>query len=731
MAQFLKAKFLSQALEWKFRFPDAPFYGGLRFDPYIYKQARKTFSDYDKLYPDDKNFTEKFVRDLRSNNPQLIKQINPDILTPEMSAENTLFEAEAATEQLQVAQTTGQPVTQTFSLTSPPPTPVPTMPQIIPQVPTPVPEAPVTTEAAVPEATGQPAAVPQAPITQPPAPPPAVPTAKPITAKPPLQAPRVSPTFTNAARNLGSTIGVFFQKNVGKYLTAGRAATLISGGVGAAVGAGLTNGSLLGAAGGAGIGAIAPSVVRSGSGTKFLSRLGNNAINVGSSISNQVSGGGTGLTMSPTTKRLAWGLIALLFLLILGMGIFGGLGGAPQIGLIPPGASPSPTTRPVSNIRSCTFYRGGDTVPGLQFNITEWPDLIGEVASKVQVPPSLLAAILRVECPNCFATSDPTYITNDYDGHSSGVAYGAMQFTPGTFEGIFSNYAAELQSLFGKTSVTTNIDPQDSMAPADVFRIYSVRDSLIAAAFLIREDKGAGPWNDENTIRDIASMYFSGRRLSDPGNCVKYPDCTDGPFDYGTDLWQSYSTCQTIISPTPGPTTPTLASVLSWDQQILDNLSIGANGLYSRLTTPVSNDGYSTGTWSGDNDGTTYWCTYSVIDAYNLAGITGLSKGSHAAVVTMRQFWQNASGFIFLDYASDNTALNSARPGYAIFMESVPGSYTGYEHVALIRSILVDTRGDGTVTTNDSNSTQVIHQYPVVGWSIKNTPYTITGLGGI
>lgn len=171
--------------------------------------------------------------------------------------------------------------------------------------------------------------------------------------------------------------------------------------------------------------------------------------------------------------------------------------------------------------------------------------------------------------------------------------------------------------------------------------------------------------------------------------------------------------------------------VLEWDQKIVSNLELGANGLYSKLSVNISNSSYSTGTWSGFNDATVYWCTYSIVDSYNLAGNKGLSKTAHAAVVEMHKFWMSNPTYKFLDYPSNNTLLKSAQPGYAIFMERSLLQHTGGEHVAMLKTISLDQRGNGYIDTSDSNSPSRTNHYPVVEWSIKNTTYPVRGVGGI
>lgn len=202
-------------------------------------------------------------------------------------------------------------------------------------------------------------------------------------------------------------------------------------------------------------------------------------------------------------------------------------------------------------IQECTFYRGGDRIPGVKMGNPELANVINDIANRVGVPPAIVAGILRVETSGAFATTDMSYLANDYDAHSSGVAYGAMQFVPSTFTGIYEKYKEDLRTLFGKTDVRTSIDPQGAMAPENVFRIYSIKDSITAAALKVKSDKesfnGSGPW-DQAAVNHILNRYYG---------CLKYPSCTNGPHDYGEDVWRSYSNCQESlfgpgVSPIPG-----------------------------------------------------------------------------------------------------------------------------------------------------------------------------------
>lgn len=202
-----------------------------------------------------------------------------------------------------------------------------------------------------------------------------------------------------------------------------------------------------------------------------------------------------------------------------------------------PTPSPSPTPTPTpsvapsnTNLATCAFYRQG---VGQTFQNSAMPALITQIAGKVGVPASALAGILRIESPEPFSSFNNTYVINDYDAHSSGIAYGLMQFVPPTFNSVFNSNRTEMQSSFGKTAVQTTIEPQKYPAPQDnILRITSIKDSLTAAAFKIRADAGSSPPYNRQAVSNILSAYF--------GSHCGYEG---GGADYCSDMLRGMSEC--------------------------------------------------------------------------------------------------------------------------------------------------------------------------------------------
>jgi|GEM_PF-5594890 len=403
------------------------------------------------------------------------------------------------------------------------------------------------------------------------------------------------------------------------------------------------------------------------------------------------------------------------------------------------------------DIASCSFYRGGDantTNPdgGLKFRIAEWPALINDVAAKVGIPPSIIASLLRVECNNCFYSDNPDYIKNDFDPHCSKTEnnechpsgiYGLMQFYGPTFEGVFNRNKEEMEKLFGKTAVSAiPVSSQVEMAPDNVLRIYSVKDSIIAAAYKIKQDVGTNPPYDRKAIERIVKPYF--------GNTCSYVkrDASKnviGTFNYCDDVWKSYSSCQ--------KTAPDAKSVVGWADKLSGFLELGTTEnpggislgrVYNKMVADIKNGDYSATKRAAEIAGGAgprgiYWCTNIVIDAFNLAGRKGLDIGKHQAVVNMVNFWKSTTDYLFLDYTngSRKDILSQVQPGYAFFLQTSPGQYGPLDHVAIVKGITINTQGDGVLETYDSNYPKKTERYEIDGWNIKGLlfPYTI-GFGG-
>lgn len=306
-------------------------------------------------------------------------------------------------------------------------------------------------------------------------------------------------------------------------------------------------GSLLGGLGGFSRGITGPGLTHT---ANFLGNTGLRGVNAGANFfggtRNQFlrfrEASNRAASLTKSVKNRKW----LLLLGLLGFMILTGIlaiNGANQTGTT--GGTIGGST--AGDIASCTFYRGGDKTPGMKLGNPAMATLISDIASKVGVPASITTGIMRVEAPDAFASTNPTYLTNDYEAKSSGVAFGLMQFTVGTFVSTYANNWDSMSKLFNKTSQTTTIDPQDKMQPDTVLRIYSIKDSLIAASYKVKGDKqavnGEGPW-DESTVKQVAAKYYG----TNADGTTNYDGWDGSTQNYGSDLWKSYNSCQTTGS---------------------------------------------------------------------------------------------------------------------------------------------------------------------------------------
>ncbi len=192
-----------------------------------------------------------------------------------------------------------------------------------------------------------------------------------------------------------------------------------------------------------------------------------------------------------------------------------------------------------------------------------------------------------------------------------------------------------------------------------------------------------------------------------------------------------------------GGTSGGLTDVLSWAEQIATHLEPAFWDYRNRMMGDVSNGTYSANKRTGSSDAVNqltldglYWCTFIVIDSYNLAGRSGLTPAGHLAVVNMIQYWKNTPGYRYLDYDHEDhkTIIQQLKPGYPYFLvRSAALEHTGNEHVGLIRNISLDQNGNGYIETLESNASNISRKYPVDAWSVpEGIPHhTLRGFGAV
>lgn len=189
-------------------------------------------------------------------------------------------------------------------------------------------------------------------------------------------------------------------------------------------------------------------------------------------------------------------------------------------------------------------------------------------------------------------------------------------------------------------------------------------------------------------------------------------------------------------------TSPGGDEVLNWGHQISNALEAGYDDSYDKMVASISNGSYTAPQSPGTSIGNKYWCTYLVIDSFNLAGFSGLTR-AHAGVVYMLSFWKSSSEYLFLDYynTSHEYVLTQVKPGYSILFQDNPGLTTigDFDHAALVETISINDNGDGVLVTLDSNLPTKWGKrvnYPISNWEILGTlkgvghpNYSIMGFG--
>lgn len=409
----------------------------------------------------------------------------------------------------------------------------------------------------------------------------------------------------------------------------------------------------------------------------------------------------------------AIGALVILVLLII---IIFNPGGGGTLSTPTTTPSPGPGSSSGGDIASCTFYRGGDSVQGLKFGNPQMASLISSISSKVGVPAAIVAGIMRVETASAVSSTDPSYLTNDYDAHTSGVAYGVMQFTPGTFQGVF-NGNADFMSQFGKIEVKISIDPQASMAPNNIFRIYSITDSIIAAALKVKADKYTfnknEPWTKE-AINYIATRYYG---------CLRYGPggCSSGMYSYGDDLWKSYSNCSSDTTPS------TIASSCPLNGKRV----IGCG---SFMSDSKFNRGICTGPQpiNRGHCGTNYGCYKGSIDAtLNTRRAHSIDvdgpAGEAVYLPTLNNQavdWKYASSLSYPVSPSDGG-------GYGhVFVANLNGDKWILHLTHTNQSLIPSARGDGIYKSGDSATTIASTSYTHVHINIGKNPEANDGGSG-
>lgn len=256
-------KFIVDALVWKanpqYNKPD---YYGYHYEKFVYPWARRLFPEYSRLYKTNEEFTKYFTRDLNRKDPRLLEVLNEpsragdQVVVEQFKKEvDQQFKASISTPIKEAAGVGVGVATSEPRFSTPPPLPLHQGSIQTLEKPPNLDNPPFAGEG---KATADIADK--------------LLRLKSSYANLPAADRFIPPEVKNASKNLFTGSSVFFKKNVGKYLTLGRIASLVSGGIGA------ISGGIFGPAGvvgGAAIGAGLPYAVR-GRGGKYFGRAGQN-----------------------------------------------------------------------------------------------------------------------------------------------------------------------------------------------------------------------------------------------------------------------------------------------------------------------------------------------------------------------------------------------------------------------------------------------------------------------
>ena len=206
------------------------------------------------------------------------------------------------------------------------------------------------------------------------------------------------------------------------------------------------------------------------------------------------------------------------------------------------GGGSSPATA-IADINQCEFIRGDRTPSAAKY---QSPLLLGyfrEASQLSGMPAYVLAAFMRVESPSLTSFSDEQ-IQNYQCAESPTGALGVMQLQPAGTTGHCAQCVANGARLLG-------------VAYEDLTREHycDVRQSIImGSGWILKKMQflgyGDGTSWDSAWTNDPEAIYAMVRGYY---GCLLYPSCTNGPYNYGKDVWESIQAC---VALTGGKDTP-------------------------------------------------------------------------------------------------------------------------------------------------------------------------------
>lgn len=445
--------------------------------------------------------------------------------------------------------------------------------------------------------------------------------------------------------------------------------------------------------------------------------IGNSLLNKASNLIPGLGGGNplTNLAKNAALRSIIPILAPILIVSIFTFAIvFGAIGGEATIGE----ASPEIGGGTISaNNTSCQLTRLGESKP---IKSSTLANLINQAAQKKGVPAIILASLARHESPDFTANAD-----DNHDNIKSGnYCHPGQPFCEYQGKNLHSGECKPDDPNGARTGKAMGL-----MQIVDIYNIdidtCNIQQNIERGAEIFKSKLGEGSLTNENDVKKAVCRYFG----IDNTTCIY-----TGTYDYGKEVWNDFQNCQQTSGGLASSTPTSSTNVLTWVEKINSVLEEGPLGDFNKMIANITNGVYTAKKRTGEFINTTerglYWCTNLVIDTYNLIGKTGLND-NHQAVISMRNFWKTTPGYIHLDYLNENhqSILSRVSPGYVVFFEQQPGVFTGNEHVAIVKTISIDSDGKGFLETYDANTNAKTQRYPIVNWDIKNQRYKLVAFG--
>lgn len=168
----------------------------------------------------------------------------------------------------------------------------------------------------------------------------------------------------------------------------------------------------------------------------------------------------------------------------------------------------------------------------------------------------------------------------------------------------------------------------------------------------------------------------------------------------------------------------TCGTVMSWEHKLIratDRIvknEPASNSLWNNLSETITSN-CSTAPATAN-----YISTYNIVDAYNLAGFTDLTRSTHASAATMQAWWQSAEASALGYKFSPGTSMTGVGPGYVMFFAS--------GHVAMVNHVQIDLNGNGKMTYLHTGSAFYLGVGSIVSNNLVQTSAgeAVTGFGG-